>query len=273
MLLILSLVSVLLANPNQILKNGHLAYYGNEFYQKNQTDLKNKLHKILSNDHSLQPGDYDHIGNCQSHECYKHDPVGYDRARVVMFGELYKQVDKQGSYVIDVYCHKKIYFKQVSDISQMGNIINIEHTWPQSKFSKSFDKNTQKSDMHHLFPTDSRANSERANYEFGEEGYSPKELLSPGKGCERSQVSEVSGHFIFTPPMEHKGNVARALFYFSIRYKMPIGQAEEMILREWHRIDPIDEKEKENNNLIANHQKNRNPFIDFPELVDEISDF
>ncbi|MCR5348361.1 MAG: endonuclease, partial [Bacilli bacterium] len=42
-------------------------------------------------------------------------------------------------------------------------------------------------------------------------------------------------------------------------------------LLEWHRMDPVDDYEIHRNNLIYNnYQRNRNPFIDFPEWVDFI---
>jgi endonuclease I len=38
-------------------------------------------------------------------------------------------------------------------------------------------------------------------------------------------------------------------------------------------MDPIDEAEKTRHEIIAKYQKVRNPFIDFPELVEKIADF
>jgi len=38
----------------------------------------------------------------------------------------------------------------------------------------------------------------------------------------------------------------------------------------WHREDPVSEKELKRNNAVYAHQKNRNPFIDYPELVEYI---
>ena len=77
----------------------------------------------------------------------------------------------------------------------------------------------------------------------------------------------------FEPPQRHKGNVARALFYFSVRYRLAISATQEAHLRAWHRKDPVDESEKNRNDLVQEIQGNRNPFIDFPHLVDSIDDF
>ena len=39
-------------------------------------------------------------------------------------------------------------------------------------------------------------------------------------------------------------------------------------LLEWHAQDPVDDFELNRNNVIYSYQRNRNPFIDHPELVD-----
>ena len=36
----------------------------------------------------------------------------------------------------------------------------------------------------------------------------------------------------------------------------------------WHALDPVDNFERNRNNVIYNAQGNRNPFIDHPELVE-----
>jgi hypothetical protein len=42
------------------------------------------------------------------------------------------------------------------------------------------------------------------------------------------------------------------------------------LLLEWHRIDPVSEKEKLRAIEVNKIQGNRNPFIDYPQLVDYI---
>lgn len=200
-----------------------------------------------------------------------HHSVGYNSAKSYLFGQLHLEKNAQGYFVRDLYCGAEI----TKDVGP-GNLpdqsqLNTEHTWPQSKFSGSFNKDTQKSDLHHLFPTDTKANSTRGNYEFAEvaKNYNLK-------GCEDSKSGPSvtsGGNNYFEPPTSHKGNVARALFYFSVRYKMPISDAQEAFLKQWNHLDPVDGEEMARNDAIEKIQGNRNPFIDRPELADQISNF
>ena len=39
------------------------------------------------------------------------------------------------------------------------------------------------------------------------------------------------------------------------------------LLLEWHRLDPVDDFERQRNDVIYSYQKNRNPYIDKPAYV------
>ena len=113
-------------------------------------------------------------------------------------------------------------------------------------------------------------NSIRGNFKFGEVDIPKVALKCPISKL--GQVSHASGEF-FEPPSRHKGNVARALLYFSVRYKIHIDPVEEKFLKKWNVEDPVDAFEKQRNDRIQQIQGNRNPFVDHPELADAISDF
>ena len=200
-----------------------------------------------------------------------------------------------------------------------GLRLNVEHIWPQSYFGGV---SPMVSDLHHLRLVSSYVNSKRGNIHFGNvvrTDCNPDcyDNCSYGNDCaennnccyycdwdglirdENIQTQAKKGkpdmscssYSIFEVMDEFKGDVARSLFYFAVRYKNDsINQSqaymtgpgnknhippyEEIVLRRWHKEDPVSQKEIERNNKIYNNiQHNRNPFIDRPDLVDRISDF
>ncbi len=273
--LFVSIVSSLsFAQQDQKLSDGKWAYYGAEFYAT-ATGAKKLdraiLSKIFNESHRSVRGAPDLIESQCSGSCYRHTSVGYDQARRIMFGELDVQRDAKGTHVVDVYCGKKFYFTSVDEIARMSEVVNIEHTWPQSRFNSQYPREVQKADMHHLYPSDSRANAVRGNSPFG--FVMQLDDRSGADGCGGSRLGFVDSREVYTPPVPHRGNVARALFYFSMHYGLPISAQEERVLRQWHANDPVDANEVRRHELIARYQKVRNPFVDHPQIVDMVSDF
>ncbi len=177
-------------------------------------------------------------------------PFEYSASRRIVFLTL----DNLDGFVECVYTGRSEHVTQMPNDRDM----NIEHSWPQSHGATGI----AKSDLHHLFPTDSKANSTRGSLPFGivnspnwEEG---------GSKCDgdKFQVRPV-----------YCGNIARAQFYFAVRYNKQIPSQVEKVLREWHKADPVDARELQRNNKVDEIQHNRNPFIDHPEFVDKIADF
>ena len=158
-------------------------------------------------------------------------------------------------------------------------LINTEHTWPQSKFNLGSSRKAQRSDLHHLFPVDVLANIKRSNTPFAEVD-SGRWVSNDCPNAQRGRPVPLADDDVdnqekihFMPPLGHRGNLARALFYFSIRYRVTISDFQEAYLRRWHLDDPVDQSEQGRNDSIHELQKNRNPFIDFPKLVDVIHNF
>lgn len=267
--------------------SNRVSYYGSDFYEHTlgrvrDGELKKALKDILAAGHVPVQGGFDKIvedKDCRGmKDCYTHVTYGYDRARKFLFGQYYL-VDMGGKDygVREMYCDR-VYdesdFKggpaPAPGVIPDHQVVNVEHTWPQSKFTGRFPKEMQKSDMHHLFPTDSVMNSLRGNTIFGE--------VSHDKGKTKCTVSRygtgtAGSTQIYEPPDSHKGPVARALLYFSVRYDAAIRQEEEVVLKKWNREYPVDAEEADRNDAIAQIQGNRNPFIDHPEMAEQITDF
>lgn len=259
-----------------------LPYYGDDFYSAlksgtSNDDLEYVIKAVLRSYHVQKAGANDLIAKtCPLGQgrCYAHTAIGYPAARVFLMGNFYLVKNGNGYAVRDVYCDtNRADFRK--DFPAPGSVpdntvVNIEHTWPQSHFTRRFPDETQKSDLHHLFPTDSQINAIRGNNMFGEV---TQDLMTLKCSASRFGVGSAGSEDVFEPPQDHKGNVARALFYFAVRYDMQIDPREEVVLRKWHKEDPVDEEEMRRNEAIFQAQGNRNPFIDFPELVDRIANF
>jgi hypothetical protein len=259
-------------------------YYPADFYSRideglRDSDLKEILFTILSSGHTPTKEGHDtlsaHCANAAS-GCYEHTSLGYRGARQLLFGQIHLQRSGSGYSIYDVYCQTTITAKESKrqppgpGLIPDPNVLNAEHTWPQSHFSRRFNTNLQKSDVHILYPVASDANSSRGNLDFGNV---VTETTSPCAKARRGFTNDGTGEQFFEPPDAHKGNVARAIFYFSVRYKMRVPAEEEASLKAWSHLDPVDDFERARNDAIFAAQHDRNPFIDYPELADLISDF
>jgi endonuclease I len=193
-----------------------------------------------------------------------HRALGYDGARDVLLNAR-EFVGSDGKLEC-IYTGRR----QKPDGSREPGEFNTEHTWPQSLGAEH---EPARSDLHHIFPVYDRANSARNNHLYGVVG------CLHGKGtCAFSDGGSAlgdddNGDLAFEVRAETRGDVARAHFYFSVRYRLHIGAEEEATLRSWHRDDPVDGSERARNDAIEALQANRNPFVDRPGLVSQISDF
>ncbi len=183
---------------------------------------------------------------------------------------------------------------------------NREHSWPRSYGfpDDDFDENYPFTDTHHLFLADANYNSERGNKPFNECDLDCTEYTTvENNGQGGSGFSNwTKGEFTdgdWETWSERKGDIARALLYMDVRYEggthgetghsepdliltndrslidsANTGNNESVaymgmldVLLEWHESDPVDDFERNRNDVIYSHQGNRNPFIDHPEYV------
>ena len=148
-----------------------------------------------------------------------------------------------------------------------------------------------RTDIHHVVPTDGYVNNRRANYPFGEVT-NDTWISNNGSKVGQNTFGSYSG-VVFEPIDEFKGDIARMLLYFAVRYEDEVtdnswddytttnnplngtnNQVYEtwylQLLHKWHLEDPVSAREIKRNNEAYNFQGNRNPFIDYPEYVDSI---
>lgn len=180
----------------------------------------------------------------------------YNQARDAM----YATIDNRSGTVECVYTGRTANFTTRSGAN--SNNFNCEHTFPQGFFNQNL---PMRSDIHHLFPTDVNANQRRQNYPFGPVNGTPV----------WSQGGSKLGNNIFEPRNIQKGKTARAMMYFVIRYADSANHfsTQEATLRSWHNTFPVDSIEIRRNNDIYAVQNNRNPFVDYPQLEERITNF
>ncbi len=188
--------------------------------------------------------------------------LGYNIARDEMFMDIdNKKTNGQGAAQNTLECvytgREAIGYTDRTDC-QTNYSFNTEHTLPQSLFSSS---EPMRSDLHHLFPTDDNANGQRGDNPFGV-------VTNPSWNVGGSK----SDGFTFEPRDQQKGIVARALFYFVLRYQNynNFVTSQESILRTWYQNFPPTAIDQTRNNDIYAVQHNRNPFIDYPVFLERI---
>ena len=180
-----------------------------------------------------------------------------------------------GTYLYGIYSNHKIvrYWDG-------GNTWSREHVWPNSKLGVSRVSNSDRniaSDAHNLRAVNPSVNSSRSNRYF-----------ITGS----SSTYQTVGSDGYYPGDDHRGDVARILFYMYVRYYGKLDLVESVseilsgsnyqasgtkfgvlsVLINWHFSDPVDEFEIHRNDVIYSYQGNRNPFIDNPEYVSIIFD-
>ncbi len=201
------------------------------------------------------------------------NPLGYNGARDAM----YSTIDNKNGQITGVYSGFTITTNNRGDAYNKG--INTEHTWPQGKFDSN---EPMRGDIHHLFPTRIEVNGARSNYKFDEIPDNQTSTWYVGTSSQSSipssnidDYSELLGGTSFEPREDHKGNVARAIFYFWTMYQDKSNVADDAsffnemkdVLLTWHDADPVDAAEVDRSLGAETAQGNRNPFIHDTTLV------
>lgn len=204
----------------------------------------------------------------------RHSNLSYNNARRAMYSRIDKASDG------DVYCVYTGFHEAAANVTFLDPI-NAEHTVPQSWFGSS---RPMQSDIHHLFPTHKDVNSNRGSLPFAEIPDSQTNTwytvnsnnsgLTSTSSIPSSNIdaySERRTNVSFEVREDHKGNTARAIFYFYTMYPTQAGSIDAIgdinELYQWHLDDPVDDWERQRNTRTQTEQGNLNPYISHPELV------
>lgn len=204
----------------------------------------------------------------------------YDAARDTLF----LRIDREAGRLRGIYTGFTITLTPGFDptTDAFSQSVNTEHTWPQSMGA---DEEPAKSDMHHLFPVKANVNSSRSNCPYGE---IPDEETDTWYRTDQSATSvpfsdveewsekdndhpDLRFECRFEPREDHKGDAARAIFYFMTVYperaNAEFFDVQKDVLRLWHQFDQPTAAEQTRSEKIAVHQGSVNPYVIDTTLV------
>jgi endonuclease I len=232
-----------------------------------------------------------------------HTAISYGSGANSTWGVFYYSDQDADGYCMDMYCDNWYKF------SSPGTAVtgcNIEHSFAKSWWGGG--ENDAYKDCYHLNPSNSTANSSRSNYPLGVPTKDFKDQSTTGSlkvGKMHHETMNVD-FWVFEPKDEYKGDFARAYFYMATCYghwttvnrtepvlsqysgwrldNSDVGSKfamqndnylefqpwEQEVLIQWHRQDPVSEKEINRQDAVSNFQHNRNPYIDYPYLAEYI---
>ena len=218
-----------------------------------------------------------------------HTPLGYGNlwAAYEQVDYIEGKINSDGQYqVFDYYSDSIFYFKG-NGTAVTG--MNKEHVAPQSWWGKGTNIPVG-NDLIQVIPAEENANTAKNNYPLGIVKGTPMYPNNDSGLAPRIKTgSDINGQPVFEPCDEYKGDFARIYFYVATCYPdvnweersdvnvsfkkedYPTLKADIIdTLLQWHRQDPVSEWEQTRNNRVYPVQKNRNPFVDYPELAEYI---
>lgn len=188
----------------------------------------------------------------------------------------------------DMYSNCVRYYP--NKLGESGCSLNIEHCLPKSwwgwnKYETRDSSWVAYKDLFNLNPSDAQANSQKSNYAPG--NVSKGDKFNNGSFRMDSKSKSQYDYICWEPEAQYRGDFARTYFYmvtayehlqWSETYNQYVSNASYLMLSEtlidvllaWHRADPVSDKEVCRADRISDIQHNRNPFIDYPELVEYI---
>lgn len=207
-----------------------------------------------------------------------HTEISYSNGTWTAFRDTDVKTENGTDYWWDMYSDNLV------AVSSGHPGLNVEHSVANSWWGGT--KNAAYKDIVHLNPSNSDANSRKSNYPLAE--LSEVTWTNGVTNIGHPKSGQGGGaNYCYEPADQYKGDFARVFMYMftvygDISWKsntnwmyntgsdlMFKAWASEMLLR-WHAADPVSDKERKRNDGIYKHQKNRNPFIDLPDLADHI---
>jgi len=246
------------ANPTygNVTSTAPAGYYAS-LEGKSGTALKQAIQDIIANPSIVRAHTYGDIINIL--KTADQNPLNNNQVWLIYTEQPRSKIDYQtGNSIVGKWNREHIYCQSRGNFGDLYNLppdgINVSSSTGPNDIGAGL------SDAHHLRAVDGQENSSRNNKNYGTEYNGPSA----------------------NPTSSWKGDVARACFYMAVRYnglnvvngapnENIIGQIGDLTtLLAWNQSDPRDDFEMNRNNYIYTWQVNRNPFIDYPQLVNYV---
>jgi hypothetical protein len=186
--------------------------------------------------------------------------------------------DERG-YFIDRYSAEKEWVMSTTQ-GAAGTGMNIEHSFPKSWWGGATVQAYK--DLYNLMPCEGKINKTKSNYPMGI-------VVSGDKGNGWTKVGKgTDGNMYWEPADPWKGDFARGYMYMATAYQDYTWKGDQalQILQQgdyptlqkwayklyiqWAKADKPDALETKRNNDVAKIQGNRNPYVDFPNLMEYV---
>lgn len=181
-------------------------------------------------------------------------------------------------YVLDRYSHNQVFFS--SDQYSAPALMSTNHVVDQSWW----ENNTYQFDLYNILPCNPDVSSHKCDYM---PGVVVDTIYTNGVWAAGWGYIDGFRINVYTPPTGYEGDFARIIMYMATVYPATHWQGQGVnfffdgtyptlngysrsLLLQWHTLDPVSEAERVRNEVISSEQGNRNPFVDYPQLVDYI---
>lgn len=225
-------------------------------------ELKNAVHEVVGEDPNIKMLSY---GSGNSH---------------TWWGFYITDRDATDNSVVDRYSNDVRYF---GDQGKSVSGMNIEHSFPKSWWGGA--ENNAYKDLFNLMPCEQSINSAKSNYPMGVVvTTTPK----GDNGCTRVGAGEWGNGNWWEPADKWKGDFARGYMYMATAYQnleFTSSEALKILVNgdyptlqpkvsdlyiAWAQEDDVTDMETVRNDRVQGIQGNRNPFVDFPNLMEYI---
>jgi deoxyribonuclease-1 len=159
---------------------------------------------------------------------------------------------------------------QVRKNGPRANRIEWEHVVPAHQFGKALACWQQggreqcgnkdplfrrmEADLFNLKPAIGEVNGDRANFAFAElPNARPQHGACPIRIDFQRKLAE--------PRAEIRGDIARIYFYMADKYGFELSQAQQQLMLNWHQTDPVDDRERQLQQRIAQQMGQPNYFV------------